>query len=54
MPVEWTIGIINPIPKPDEKDARDPLNFTFVCSIQNVAQTFLTLFALRPDFIFNS
>ena len=22
MPVEWTKGIINPIPKPDEKDAR--------------------------------
>ena len=27
MPSEWTKGIINPIPKPDAKDARDPLNY---------------------------
>ena len=25
VPTEWTKGIINPIPKPDTKDARDPL-----------------------------
>ena len=27
VPSEWTKGIINPIPKPDAKDARDPLNY---------------------------
>ena len=27
VPTEWTKGIINPIPKPDAKDARDPLNY---------------------------
>lgn len=36
VPKQWTNGIINPIPKPGMNDNRFPLNYPYICTIQDI------------------